>query len=345
MQISTHTPVRVWRCVFHNYSNSFAFQLTHPWGCDFPPCFGRLGIKISTHTPVRVWLYRLQRYAHSSTFQLTHPWGCDAVADTKAITSEDFNSHTREGVTKAPREKVQPGNNFNSHTREGVTSQSTAVADDSVISTHTPVRVWPWSCKTFMWSKEFQLTHPWGCDLRAYEQCGSLFGFQLTHPWGCDARSTSWICVICLFQLTHPWGCDMGISSDTFAIANFNSHTREGVTLWRYQEPQRFHISTHTPVRVWPLLAASIRMPSIFQLTHPWGCDPSGTAGIVLYAISTHTPVRVWPISSWFCIGTFIISTHTPVRVWLLQAKHGHQKQDFNSHTREGVTGDKSAPR
>ena len=187
---------------------------------------------------------------------------------------------------------------------------------------------------------QFQLTHPWGCDLAVLsgmllypnfnshtregvttrEKCIILviIPFQLTHPWGCDALDLSKVDFTPIFQLTHPWGCDSTISENSRCF-------------W-------------------------------FQLTHPWGCD-------FIYevdkynrlAISTHTPVRVWLIFTNEYIHLNVISTHTPVRVWraLTQMLQELQTQfqlthpwgcdtgilgsirallDFNSHTREGVT-------
>ena len=145
---------------------------------------------------------------------------------------------------------------------------------------------------------------------------------------------------------------------------DFNSHTREGVTL------------PPDPAEVTP----------IFQLTHPWGCDGLGASSGIIeidfnshtregvtfsdterYAkqrISTHTPVRVWPRTSWITPAYVTISTHTPVRVWL-NYRYYNSKRDkfqlthpwgcdaenmtdpkrlynFNSHTREGVTKQKN---
>ena len=119
-----------------------------------------------------------------------------------------------------------------------------------------------------------------------------------------------------VFQLTHPWGCD-GYISQTAVLtqittnktkkkkqtnyikslddADFNSHTREGVTI--------------------PLVNGFQTLR--FQLTHPWGCDEKVSRYITKYiSISTHTPVRVW---------------HRPTP----PCRHSN---DFNSHTREGVT-------
>ena len=118
------------------------------------------------------------------------------------------------------------------------------------------------------------------------------------------------------FQLTHPWGCDGYISLSAV----------------------KSHISTHTPVRVWRTVyikslddadfnshtREGVTIPLVngfqtlrFQLTHPWGCDEKVSRYITKYiSISTHTPVRVW---------------HRPTP----PCRHSN---DFNSHTREGVT-------
>ena len=141
IKISTHTPVRVWPAASTWYIN----------------------LKISTHTPVRVWpnvcadnggeynfnshtregvtarvtfLYHFCNFnSHTregvtngrrlspsiGRFQLTHPWGCDTKVNIYHLSHSDFNSHTREGVTARFEVTLLP----------------------SVISTHTPVRVWP----------------------------------------------------------------------------------------------------------------------------------------------------------------------------------------------------------
>ena len=146
--------------------------------------------------------------------------------------------------------------------------------DQCAISTHTPVRVWPFNVSTWKYSIIFQLTHPWGCDLPNSLYISVSLPFQLTHPWGCDIDMPQ-ISADDLFQLTHPWGCDPGTSireihhksfqlthpwgcdlfhfwDKFYCIANFNSHTREGVTLKPISILVNARsISTHTPVRVW----------------------------------------------------------------------------------------------
>ena len=54
---------------------------------------------------------------------------------------DNFNSHTREGVTDLRITTSRSPSYFNSHTREGVTEYRSAVEKNEKISTHTPVRV------------------------------------------------------------------------------------------------------------------------------------------------------------------------------------------------------------
>ena len=76
-----------------------------------------------------------------------------------------------------------------------------------------------------------------------------------------------------------------------------------------------------------------------FQLTHPWGCDDIvHIHRVSVSQISTHTPVRVWPIWT-VTFDLCPISTHTPVRVWQSFFEIPRAWSNFNSHTREGVTG------
>ena len=122
------------------------------------------------------------------------------------------------------------------------------------ISTHTPVRVWLLSQLELIFPKIISTHTPvrvWlrGIAIRLLREI-----FQLTHPWGCDGgggRGGHWPAQ---FQLTHPWGCDpICVRYSQRRKKHFNSHTREGVTLRSCYDTYEKVISTHTPVRVWPL--------------------------------------------------------------------------------------------
>ena len=207
---------------------SWEFQLTHPWGCDERLAHKAQGLRISTHTPVRVWRLPISTTRLLLLFQLTHPWGCDIIERPESLRWQ-------------------------------------------LISTHTPVRVWPSELVRAVSYKRFQLTHPWGCDvlhchwygwrqisthtpvrvwLTQWGQLHRTALFQLTHPWGCDNENDEYYA---LTQIsTHTPVRVWHVPIEAFAhFFDFNSHTREGVT-----------VLPRNVISLWK-----------FQLTHPWGCD------------------------------------------------------------------------
>ena len=168
-----------------------------------------LSMTISTHTPVRVWLC------------FTFTTSCKA----------NFNSHTREGVTSefthlwlsTPQFQLTHPWGCDAMTLSAlpissIISTHTPVRvwlvysiifwDYERISTHTPVRVWLSLSERLSFSLIFQLTHPWGCDGFCMDMVTPVLKFQLTHPWGCDYFSPNNVTESWGFQLTHPWGCD-----------------------------------------------------------------------------------------------------------------------------------------
>ena len=190
------------------------------------------------------------------------------------------------------------GGDFNSHTREGVTGCYRYITKYITISTHTPVRVWRVMIGGDMKTLWFQLTHPWGCDKKIIGRPILKKIFQLTHPWGCDADKVIFSLWSNDFNSHTREGVTAANAIDNIRTPNFNSHTREGVTLpaemtntlgvfqlthpWGCDQKavknprHRRKISTHTPVRVWPLSKGITNCFAIFQLTHPWGCDQHG---------------------------------------------------------------------
>ena len=206
--VSTHTPVRVWRD-----GNVHLFYIS----------------TVSTHTPVRVWRRTACRWpGHGQCFNSHTREGVTSwcVYNHWWIS---FNSHTREGVTTfGDSSRLYP--RFNSHTREGVTVAESCLVNPTLVSTHTPVRVWllsvnctytisvsthtPVRVWQYFWCKtveigEFQLTHPWGCDrcLWAWRIAGN-YCFN-SHTREGVTRDLNEYGTIITFQLTHPWGCDI----------------------------------------------------------------------------------------------------------------------------------------
>ena len=118
--ISTHTPVRVWR---------------------FPSVAKAKKHIISTHTPVRVWpndIIILQYYSNISTHTPVRVWlvNTDTVNHKRPI-----STHTPVRVWLLLKELRIMQTNFNSHTREGVTSEVIKISSSRKFQlTH------PWGC-------------------------------------------------------------------------------------------------------------------------------------------------------------------------------------------------------
>ena len=270
--------------------------------------------------------------------------------------SVEISTHTPVRVWRSALRFHQGQGDFNSHTREGVTSGFTLAVNAGMISTHTPVRVWRQSQMPVLWKEKFQLTHPWGCDVRQCKcyntqvisthtpvRVWRYFLHLYTHKQHFNSHTREGVTIskpFCrwtlTFQLTHPWGCDTSFRHLIILIP-ISTHTPVRVWLIGNVFKSMLTISTHTPVRVWPLDCLEL----------------------IIAQISTHTPVRVWQIVFYGHLGFYhfnshtregvtcdgnplyhqhCISTHTPVRVWLCCANSSSFCPYFNSHTREGVT-------
>ena len=183
---------------------------------------------------------------------------------------------------------------------------------------------------------EFQLTHPWGCDLIEIMLLPKT-EFQLTHPWGCDVVG-GYLDEELKISTHTPVRVWRSAFDEIGRIINFNSHTREGVTLEKSRimmmqilfqlthpwgcDHDKGYVSVNDPFQLthpWGCdnLLTELLTNLVFQLTHPWGCDCDDKPCRKENVISTHTPVRVWLFLWRYQTQNGCISTHTPVRVWL----------------------------
>ena len=265
---------------------------------------------------MRVWLHRQE-------------WACNP--------QQDFNSHTREGVTSCIWAQISEKCHFNSHTREGVTIRNAVITLTLTISTHTPVRVWQPTAQGILPSAYFN-SHTREGVTQSQRKNRLFRKFQLTHPWGCDAEKR--FCQECDSISTHT-----------------------PVRVWpdghKPREPQR--ISTHTPVRVWLMSSFFDNFCTKFQLTHPWGCDYLMEREILFRGnFNSHTREGVTKHIQWLTVGVKNFNSHTregvtfpftstlhPELSFQLTHPWGCDQVDcsltaaaeyFNSHTREGVT-------
>ena len=185
--------------------------------------------------------------------------------------------------------------------------------------------------------REFQLTHPWGCDSAHFTIyfCHSNFNshtregvtsiservnppprFQLTHPWGCDQNGLRPVIQVVKFQLTHPWGCDSPPELSAQAFCNFNSHTREGVTAGYKCSNCGNDFNSHTREGVTMKPGSDPFILINFNSHTREGVTPM--ADWLYYTLTyfnSHTREGVTNVSADWLFG-IKISTHTPVRVW-----------------------------
>ena len=178
------------------------------------------------------------------------------------------------------------------------------------------MRVWrlrgcpPHACQ------RFQLTHPWGCD--EYHIPRTRDNYISTHtPVRVWHKPHLYITVFDISTHTPVRVWPDILQTCNGEDGHFNSHTREGVTLWKKSVLVMPQISTHTPVRVWLYAHMQEKPRERFQLTHPWGCDMMNcvVAMILMKFQLTHP---------WGCDCTLYCSAA--------------ENRNFNSHTREGVT-------
>ncbi len=111
------------------------------------------------------------------------------------------------------------------------------------------VRLLPGKCG--IKSRKFQFTHPCGCDQQCFENCYNPAPFQFTHPCGCDP----------------------GALSRRFRLPGFNSRTRVGATNVIRGNGRALTVSIHAPVWVRLMAEVAENLVTVFQFTHPCGCD------------------------------------------------------------------------
>ena len=160
------------------------FQLTHPWGCDAFPAYGRKFRRFQLTHPWGCDLLTLKQGKLKISFQLTHPWGCDlrrsrfrrragisTHTPVRVWLKVEFtynplpiSTHTPVRVWLWPNSPLFLSTNFNSHTREGVTASVNFSAGQKNFNSHTREGVTGNSTSSTAPRVKFQLTHPWGCD-------------------------------------------------------------------------------------------------------------------------------------------------------------------------------------
>ena len=230
-------------------------------------------------------------------FQFTHPCGCDPAARSCPRQCRGFNSRTRVGATPT-RLRRNTGAMVSIHAPVWVRPTEVTSYDYNSVFQFTH----PCGCDHPMskieFSKQvFQFTHPCGCDripgvpsytrtcFNSRTRVGATF---LCRHLRCGQRvsihAPVWVRRIrarrrrpgCRFQFTHPCGCDRSARTFPPEGRRFNSRTRVGATWFREGTRRRPDVSIHAPVWVRRLDSKPAPTDSMFQFTHPCGCDSWG---------------------------------------------------------------------
>ena len=161
------------------------------------------------------------------------------------------------------------------------------------------------------------------------------------------------------FQFTHPCGCDVAFRPFNGFAGSFNSRTRVGATCSDYGLPLYDKVSIHAPVWVRrqkdDIVLYRIGFNSrtrvgatpnhnnrknntMFQFTHPCGCDSTYRRQIYTKEVSIHAPVwvRLSNHSSPGRVNGFQF-TH-PCGCDPLKGEDRAVSHGFNSRTRVGAT-------
>ena len=75
----------------------------------------------------------------------------------------------------------------------------------------------------------------------------------------------------------------------------FNSRTRVGATTYDPEEIRQYLVSIHAPVWVRLFTKRQAKKLTVFQFTHPCGCDEYGERDEDMRDVSIHAPVWVRP--------------------------------------------------
>ena len=230
---------------------------------------------------------------------------------------------------------------------------------DPPVSIHAPVWVRLKFDVNELTQRQFQFTHPCGCDclnapgrvnnrgFNSRTRVGATFfvhRYYLTPAvsihapvWVRPVRGQG-ISLTPTFQFTHPCGCDCLFHRQPRRKCCFNSRTRVGATKGGFNVPGQDIVSIHAPVWVRHQIAVHTGIFVRFQFTHPCGCDLVRHPIATMQRVSIHAPVWVrHPIAA--PIGFFVKFQFTHpcgcdfVFFWILLVSFG-----FNSRTRVGAT-------
>ena len=205
----------------------FAFQFTHPCGCDpvRPSASGQYA-RFNSRTRVGATV-RLQII------------GAD----------RDVSIHAPVWVRRSDTVMRAIMRRFNSRTRVGATCHSGQAGQTELVSIHAPVWVRPDYYGISFIHDAFQFTHPCGCDVKFRHIGARASGFNSRTRVGATRRRRNpWKSL--WFQFTHPCGCDEIVRRPDRLFRRFNSRTRVGATSRGRTVGCLPPVSIHAPVWV-----------------------------------------------------------------------------------------------
>ena len=182
----------------------------------------------------------------------------------------------------------------------------------------------------------FQFTHPCGCDgmmdnlisgipgFNSRTRVGATNGFHIVSTERVvSIHAPVWVRPavdkvrddLMKFQFTHPCGCDNKWHDDLNLETGFNSRTRVGATPRNPSNNSNQIVSIHAPVWVRQKHYIMNTQITLFQFTHPCGCDihpPGEQPGTMSFNSRTRVGATNIPHSSPFKNQ---VSIHAPVWV------------------------------
>ena len=122
---------------------------------------------------------------------------------------------------------------------------------------------------------------------------GNILGVSIHAPVRMRLERMRWLFLRTKFQFTHPWGCDrMGRTSPRLWEVSIHAPVR--MRRRRKRNPPLGHrVSIHAPVRMRRIYNTALGNVTLFQFTHPWGCDPCLLDWLSVTLVSIHAPVRM----------------------------------------------------
>ena len=254
------------------YQQTKQFQFTHPCGCDkqwfrFPPTTQ------SFNSRTRVGATPLLQQIINNTTSFNSRTRVGATYYLRAVGDViEVSIHAPVWVRPATSPASTTGMSFNSRTRVGATTMNNQIKLKDGVSIHAPVWVRPEAFHSGCPLPCFNSRTRVGATRSAIRNLIALV-VSIHAPVWVRPQYVFHNIKHALFQFTHPCGCDMRPLPFQALLIRFNSRTRVGATDYLADSEGFNQVSIHAPVWVRRRGVPFWLSPSMFQFTHPCGCD------------------------------------------------------------------------